>query len=68
MVGLIFHPMATFNHAIQVLAIAAREEIVAAMEAILSSEGAKETTYDHLDRARQLTDALRIVTAVPDVE
>ncbi len=60
--------MATLNHAAQVLATAAREEIVAAMETINYSVGAKEATFDHLEHARQLMDALRTVTAAPDVE
>lgn len=60
--------MATTNHAAQVLTTATRAEIVGGMESIHHSVGAKETTFDHLDRALQLIDALIALAAVGDQE
>jgi hypothetical protein len=60
--------MASLNHAAQVLATAARAEIVGAMESNDFSVGSKAATFDHLDRAKQLLDAAIALNEVTDQE
>lgn len=58
--------MAPLTHVAQVLIASARAEIVAAMESNDFSVGSKATTFDHLDRAKQLLDAAIALDAVTD--